>query len=171
MNDKPGKLPIWEGIRKYYLLPVTVLWLGGLVALLIINKVDNPIGPHQRIQGQWDWSDSTIFEFQKISLRFKADSFFMTHRFLDPRDLKSRLPCSQEDYQMYVSGNYFLEADSLLRFDGNYTDFLFSRDTLRLCRDTGFRTQARLEWKDDTLCLKGEAFARLICFSRAEDGE
>jgi hypothetical protein len=171
MVDTPGKYPLWEVIRKYYLLPVILIWFGGLAAILIINKVDPPLDVQQEIQGQWDWNDSTIFEFQRISLRFDSDSFFMSQRFIDPRNPGHKLPCSQSDYQTYVSGRITLLADTVLDFEGNYTDFLFSRDTLRLCRDTGFRARTHLEWKQDTLCLRGEAFARLICFVRARAKE
>jgi hypothetical protein len=165
MNPRPEKQGVWEVFRRYYLLPATLLWIGLLAVVLIVNRVDEPEDPAQGIQGLWDWSDSTIFEFQRVSLRFQADSFFMIHRFMNPQNPESRLPCSQPDYQQYASGKFSLDGDSLLRFDGNFTDYLFSRDTLKLCRDTGFRASTRMKLSGDTLCLKGEAFASGLCFT------
>jgi hypothetical protein len=84
MGEGKAGNPVWEGIRRFYILPAALLWVGVLVVFLVVNKVEVDSGGTGDIQGGWEWNDSTLFEFQKVSLRFSADSFFLTQRFLDP---------------------------------------------------------------------------------------
>jgi hypothetical protein len=166
VDENPGTGSIWGGFKKYYAIPVSLLCLGAFVVLIFNMKSGPPIESIQTIRGQWNWNDSSLFEFQKITLRFESDSFFMMHRFIDPKKPDARLPCAQTDYQMYTAGRYLLEGNDGLRFDGNYTDSLYSRDSLRLCRDTGFKGRSQITWKGNSLCLGGEGFARTVCFTK-----
>ncbi len=115
-----------------------------------------------RLIGNWVWDDGRIFEFEKINFRFTPDSFFLVQRYMDPEHPKHFMPCSQIDHQIYAAGPYFLSGDTL-RFRGNFTDSRFSRDTLRLCRDTGFNGLSNFTLESDSLCLKAGAFGKNFC--------
>ena len=114
------------------------------------------------IRGSWAWSDSSIFEFQRIDFRFTTDSFFLAQRFIDPGKPRVFLPCSQPDHRIYAAGHFSLAGDSLI-FRGDFTDPRFSRDTLRLCRDTGFRGHSHFTLKKDTLCLTAPGNGKGVC--------
>lgn len=142
----------WGWARDYLAIP------GGLLLVLIaggsILKWTKLRSVEHRVRGKWAWSDSTIFEFQRVRITFTPDSFFLSQRFMNPKDPKARMPCAGEDYQIHSAGRYEFTADSL-RFRGNFTDYRYMRDTLRLCRDTGFRGVSQYRLSGDTLCLKG----------------
>jgi hypothetical protein len=120
-----------------------------------------------KIRGSWIWNDESIFEFQKIDFRFTSDSFFVAQRFINPAKPKEYMPCSQPDHQIYAMGRYSLKRDTL-RFKGDFTDARFSRDTLRLCRDTGFKGFSNFTLRRDSLCLSAGPAGKIVCMARAK---
>jgi hypothetical protein len=119
------------------------------------------------IKGAWGWNDSSIFEFQKIDCRFTADSFFLAQRFFDPAKPQAKIPCALSDHEIHAAGRYVLAGDTL-RFKGDFTDSRFSRDTLRLCRDTGFKGSSHFSLRRDTLCLQAPGNGKGVCLVRVK---
>ncbi len=117
------------------------------------------------IRGRWGWTDASLFEFQKIDFRFSADSFFLAQRFFDPVKPGLFMPCSQADHEIHAAGRYFLSGDTLT-FKGDFTDPVFSRDTLRLCRDFGFRGASHFTLLRDSLCLRPPGSSKGVCLVR-----
>lgn len=121
--------------------------------------------PAFRIRGSWAWSDSSIFEFQKIEFRFTADSFFLAQKFIDPRHPDAILACAQRDHWLHAAGPYVLAGDTL-RFKGSFTDGGYSRDTLRLCRDTGFKGRSHFVIRKDSLWLQAPGSRKNVQLTR-----
>ena len=86
-------------------------------------------------------------------------------RFMDPKKPNQFMPCSQMNHQIYAKGHYILSLDTL-RFKGDFTDSNFSRDTLRLCRDTGFKGYSNFTLSGDSLYLKAGPTQSMVCLIR-----
>jgi hypothetical protein len=133
-------------------------------ALFIRSRVIRPEGDSGLV-GSWAWSDSSLFEFQRLDFRFTPDSFYMAQRYIDPANPRTFMPCSLPDHKIYAAGGYTLKGDTL-RFRGDFTDPHYSRDTLRLCRDTGFKGRTQIVVKGDTLCLRAGPAGKPVCLGR-----
>jgi|GEM_PF-5433331 len=142
----------------------------GVAGLVVFRLSGSTLAPGATaIRGSWSWNDSSIFEFQRIDFRFTADSFFLAQRFIDPRKPGVFMPCSQADHSIYAAGSYFLVRDTLA-FRGNFTDSRFSRDTLHLCRDTGFNAKSHYAFKDGSLCLTAPGIGKGVCLRKEKMG-
>lgn len=156
----------WE-LYGFPAFSLCILFFGGYI-LFQITELPRMRG---KMQGEWTWSDRSLFEFQKMALRFRADSFFLMHRNVNPKNLTPLHPCAETDGQIFIAGEFRLLPKDTLFFAGDYTTSRFSRDSILLCKDTGFKTWTQSEAKGDSLCFKGGFFPRGVCFARETQGE